>query len=344
MSVKLRKRKLKSGRVSLYLDIYSSGQRHYDFLRLYLDGNRQANKETLQLAESIRAKRQLELQSQRHGFAAPFKRKADFVRFFADLAATKGEKDTAWRNTLQYLRRFTGGSVRFDAVNEPWLEALKVHLLENLAQNTARLYLAKVKAALNYAVRHKIIPVNPFSYVENIKHIESERTYLTVDELRLLAQTHCRNAEVRRAFLFACFTGLRVSDIRALTWNQIRGERLHFRQQKTSGQEYMPLSVSAQHLLGETGKPDSPIFRLPGAQNSVNDIIAAWVLEADIDKHVTFHVSRHTFATMALSHDIHLYTVSKLLGHKDIATTQIYAKIIDKKKQEAVNRLPEIEL
>ena len=344
MSVQLRKRKLKSGRVSLYLDIYSSGQRHYDFLRLYLDGNSQANKETLQLAESIRAKRQLELQSQQHGFVAPFKRKADFVRFFADLAATKGEKDSAWRNTLQYLRRFTGGSVRFDAVDERWLETFKGHLLENLAQNTARLYLAKIKAALNQAVRQKIIPINPFIYIEHIRNIETERTYLMIDELRRLAQTHCRNAEVRRAFLFACFTGLRVSDIRALTWNQIRGERLHFRQQKTSGQEYMPLSVSAQRLLGEKGNPDSPIFRLPVAQNSVNDIIAAWVLEADIDKKVSFHVSRHTFATMALSHDVDLYTLSKLLGHKDISTTQIYGRIIDQKKEQAVHRLPLIDL
>ena len=348
MSVKLRRRELKSGKVSLYLDVYHEGQRNYEFLKLYLlPGEKEHNKETLRLAENIRAKRQLEIQSNQHGFVAQFKRDADFIEYFEAIKETKNASDTAWRNTLVKLKDFTGGSLSFKGVSESWLESFKEYLLEDLAQITARTYYKKVTAALNKATKEKIIPYNPADHVDHIPKVETERTFLTEEEIRKLANASCKRIEkhpdIGRAFLFACYTGLRISDIRALKWEQLKNGRLHFRQQKTNGREYLPLSNQAKKLLGEQGTADEDVFSLPSLA-TIERTLKDWTEAAEIDKHVTFHVSRHTFATLALTHGVDIYTVSKLLGHKDIQTTQIYARIIDKKKEEAVNQLPELEI
>jgi len=189
-----------------------------------------------------------------------------------------------------------------------------------------------------------LIPRNPFAGVEHVKPKETERAFLTIEELRQLAAAECRYPEVKRAFLFSSFSGLRISDVRRLTWSNVRNGKLEFRQKKTDGVEYLPLSEQARRLLGENGVSEQHVFNLPRSLWTIEKVLRAWAREASIDKHLTFHVSRHTFATMALSHDVDLFTVSKLLGHKDISTTQIYARIIDKKMQEAVSRLPEINL
>ena len=343
MSVKLRRKKLADGRRSLYLDIYHNGERSYDFLKLYLGADNAANKETLRLAERIRATRELELQSQPHGYIPSFRGKVDFILYFEQLAGTKNENDTAWRNTLVHLKEFTGGSLRLDAVNERWLESFKEYLLSEVAQITARTYFKKIVAALRRAVKDRLLAQNPSEHVDHIPPVETRRAFLTIDEVQKLAHTPCKYPGVKRAFLFACFTGLRVSDVESLTWKNVVGVSLEFRQRKTKGVEYMPLSKQARELLGEPGDPGEHVFSLPSL-NTIQDTLRAWAEEAGVDKYLTFHVSRHTFATLAITNDVDLYTVSKLLGHKNINTTQIYAKIIDKKKEEAVNRLPEIDL
>ena len=348
MSIQLRRRELQSGKQSLYLDIYHEGQREYEFLKLYLiPGEKEQNKETLRLAENIRAKRQLELQSNQHGFVAQFKRDADFIEYFEAIKETKNASDTAWRKTLVKLKDFTGGHLTFKGVSESWLESFKEYLLEDLAQITARTYFKKVTAALNKARKDKIIPYNPADHIDHIPKVETERTFLTEEEIQKLAQVSCWRIEkypdVRRAFLFACYTGLRISDIEGLQWKHLKNGRLHFRQQKTNGREYLPLSKQAKTLLGERGDKEAEVFALPSL-GTVETTLRDWAEAANIDKHITFHVSRHTFATLALTHGVDIYTVSKLLGHKDIQTTQIYARIIDKKKEEAVNQLPEIEI
>ena len=348
MSVKLRRRKLKSGKTSLYLDLYREGERQYEFLKLYLGKDRQANKETLRLAESIRAKRQLELQNQQYGFVPSFKQKTDFVAYFRKLAAGKGTHDSAWRNTLAKLEAFTGGSIPTRSITESWLEDFKDFLLIEVAQLTARTYFSKVRAALRQAQKDKIIAFNPVDRVSHIPRVETERTFLTIEDLQKLAATTDQNTrteyDTRRAFLFACYTGLRISDVRALRWKHVKDGRLHFKQKKTNGQEYLPLSNQARTLLGAPGDPGQPVFDLPRNHSSLNTNLRAWAKAAGLNKHLSFHVSRHTFATLALTHDVDLYTVSKLLGHKSLQTTQVYARIIDKKKQEAVDRLPEIKL
>ncbi len=348
MTVKLRKRKLAKGNVSLYLDMYQSGRREYEFLGLYLTKDKATSKETLKLAENIRAKKQIEIQNSEYGFVPHFKKKANFVDYFERIAQGKPRDDTAWKNTLKHLQTFSSGRIQFSAVTDDWLETFKAYLVTKVSQNTAHSYCSKIKGALKQAVKEKIILSNPGDLVSHIKRQDTERTFLKLAEIERLAQTPCRNHEVKRAFLFSCFTGLRLSDIRALLWQQIKGDTLEYRQRKTKGFEYLHLSAMASQILTDRPNPkilnmqNTGIFKMP-SQTQLSKVLKQWCKDAGIDKRVSFHTARHTFATLALTQGVDLYTVSKLLGHKTIQATQIYAKIVDEKKKAAMELLPMIE-
>jgi len=348
MTVKLRKRKLASGNVSLYLDIYQSGKRGYEFLGLYLTKDKMASKETLKLAQNIQAKRQLEIQHSEHGFVPHFKKKANFVDYFERLAQGKPKAEKAWNNTLKHLQDFTSGRIQFSAVTDDWLETFKTYLVSKVSPNTAHTYFSKIKATLKQAVKEKIILSNPGDLVSQIKRQDTERTFLKLTEIGRLAQTHCRHHEVKRAFLFSCFTGLRVSDIIALQWHQIKDDTIEFRQKKTKSFEYLNLSAMASKILTDRPNPkilnmqNTTVFNVP-SHSQICKVLKQWCKDAGIDKRVSFHTARHTFATLALTQGVDLYTVSKLLGHKTIQATQIYAKIVDEKKKAAMEMLPMIE-
>ena len=350
MSVTLRKRKIKSGGYSLYLDIYSEGNRQREFLKIYLGKNREVNKENIKTAESYRAKREIEINSGNYGFVPGFKKNANFILYFENLTKSKPKgTNKSYQNTLNYLQSFTKGSVKFTNVNDDWLKKFIKYLeTQKLARNSIVEYLNVLKASLNEAIRDKIILVNPFQFIKMPKREEVEKSFLTLEELKLLASTKCRNNEVKKAFLFSCFTGLRLSDVRNLEWRNIKENSIEFRQKKTKGFEYMPLSKNALSLLFPSGKKiinlnQGKVFNLP-KPSGIRYHLIPWCKEAKLKKKVTYHTSRHTFATLMLTQGADLYTVSKLLGHSEISTTQIYAKIIDSKKQEAVNSLPTIDV
>jgi integrase len=356
MSVKVREKKLSDGRRSLYLDIYRNGRRAYEFLEIYLTTDRQKNKEARELAESIRAKRELEYKTGDYGFSPQFKKKVNFLEYFKQCFEEKVRKEGIrgvdnYKGTLRHLEDFTKGQgAQIGAIDEKWLEDFKAHVAGKVRQNTANLYYAKVKTVLRQAHKEGYITRNP---AENVKYFpapETEKAFLTADEVRILAETPCTNStDVKRAFLFACYTGLRYSDIKAITWGDIKDGKLHFRQKKTSGFEYMPLNETALSILSQCrGKnelpfPEKPVFNIPD-KNHLSNKLKPWIKAAGIKKKISFHCSRHTFATMLLTSGTDLYTTSKLLGHKSIASTAIYAKIVDEKKLMAVNGLPQVEV
>jgi len=353
MSVKLRRRKRSNNNYSLYLDIYHDGQRKTEYLGLYLTDDKITNKGTLQLAENIRAKRQLELQNQSYGFASETRRKENFVVYFEKLVKQRPADRSSWTCTLKMLKTFTNGVISFQHITPEWLNDFKEHLLKKVAQITAWHYYSNIKYALNKAVKERIIHSNPCLLVENIKKPESKREYLVIEEVQKLLETKCGNREVKDAFIFSCFTGLRYSDICNLRWLNIKDNKIQFIQKKTSNLQYLPLSQTAQKII-ESRLPavtdnndqkiemeQSAIFNLP-TKVVCWEHIKNWVEAAEINKRVSFHTARHTFATLSLTYGTDLYTVSKLLGHKDISTTQVYAKIIDKKLEDAVNNLPNL--
>lgn len=347
MSVKLRKKKTKKGE-SLYLDIYNDGKREYEFLKIHLTKDRESNREKMRIAESIRAQKELEILSGAHGLTPGFKKRSNFVEYFLKFT-NENKSTTNYTNTLNHLKKFTGGTIKFIDINDRWLEDFKTYLLKNVTKNSANVYFTALKTVLKKAVKERIIHENPTQYIDTIKTKDVERTYLTIEEIDKLLKTKCPNDEIKRAFLFACYTGLRFSDLKKLTWEKIQQEngrkKLQYRQKKTGGFEYFPLSDTANKLLlnGESkiNLPNKPLFQLSSIVY-YNYILKQWAKNAGINKNLSSHVARHTFATLALSNGVDLYTVSKLLGHRDIATTQIYAKIVDKKKEEAVDMLPSL--
>lgn len=349
--VRIRRKKTTNGGASLYLDIYADGRRRYEFLHLYLlpdiRANKAKNAEVLALAETIRAKRLAEVRGGLYGLNTPTPDVLLFDYFLLCLERRRqrgGQRWTHWRSTLFYLRKYERREgVMLKDIDRRWcvgwVEFLKA---QNLGINTAATYNKVLRAMFNEAVREELLASSPLSKVDGISGEETMREYLTAEEVQTLVATPCEDNEVKRAFLFACLSGLRRCDITALKWADVKstdnGTRLELRQRKTKGLAYIDLTPDAVSLLGERGKADESIFMLPTPTNTALRL-GVWCARAGIDKHITFHSARHTFATLLLTRGADLYTVSKLLGHKSINTTQIYAKIVDEKRRAAVSLL-----
>ena len=222
---------------------------------------------------------------------------------------------------------------------------------QHMKPNTAKKKQDALCYVLKLAVAEGKIDRNPFDQIsasDKIHGSKSTREYLTEEELKKLAQTPTDKEETQQIYLFMCFTGLRISDVKALKWMDIEkdGERwqLRIRQQKTQTPLYLPLSEQAKKFIPEQGKAtdDDLVFANIPSEQAMNRQLKDWTKAAGIKKILSLHTARHTFATLTYTKSGDIYTVSKLLGHADIQTTQIYAKIVDKKKVEAVNMLNDV--
>lgn len=363
-TISLRKRLMKSGSISLYLDIYKDGKREYEYLKLYLHSKpsnteeRNQNKETLRLAQAMHAKRVIEVQNNMSGFIHSSKLDTSFLSFFRRLAETPnddGQIDGCWYSTLAALKEYCSEELTFRDVNEAFVKGFRAFLdnyegqyskSKKLSRNSKSIYFTKFRAAITIAYKGKYLSENPIVNVPTIRPVDTERTYLTISQVKVLAKTECNHPLLKRAFLFSCLTGLRISDIAALKWKQIKsfegGVRIVFKQEKTNWQEYLDISEHATKFLGERGFPDDHIFPDVHRDNHHGPRLTEWCQSAGIYESITFHSGRHTFAVMMLTLGESLYTVSKLLGHKRISTTEKYAKLVDKVKQDAVKKIPDI--
>jgi integrase len=377
--VSLREKPISKGRKSLYLDFYPSiinpktgKQTRREFLRLYIynkpkrDLERKHNKETLIIGEGIRQRRENELNKpeiysnyEREQLRIEKLGEVCFVDYFLKLAKERRHSThDNWMAASNYLIAYTNEHLPFNKLNEKFLEDFKEYLLTvkskrsdktTLSQNSASSYFNKVKAALKQAYRDGYLQIDLNSRVKSIKAKEIRRSYLTVEELNNLVKTPCNNPLLKRAALFSALTGLRFSDIQKITWKEIEfiesdGYVINYVQKKTKGVESLPISGQAYELTHGKKSPrlmeqDAKVF--DGLKYSAyhNKHLYQWIGAAGITKDITFHCFRHTYATLQLMGGTDLYTVSKLLGHKDLKTTQIYAKIVDETKREAANRI-----
>ncbi|MBQ5655533.1 MAG: site-specific integrase, partial [Bacteroidaceae bacterium] len=366
--VKLREKVLANGNISLYLDIYRNGKREYEFLKLYLIKERTAqdrkqNEQTLLTAQAIRSKRQIEIQNGEYGFTKQFKQDIPFLQYYRKMCEERHQNPDSngnwgnWHSCLKYLEVYCDEKTTFKDIDADWIEGFKEYLntvekntykrtknknselFQGLSQNSKVSYFNKLRACINQAFEERIIPVNPLRGVQGFKQEETERMYLTMDEVEKLAETPCNFPYLKNAFLFSCLTGLRKSDIEKLTWGDVFKEgdrtRIIFRQKKTKGQEYLTINAKAEEYLGTRGNNNEKVFSGFKYGSWVLLELKRWVLSAGITKNITFHCARHTFAVSLLSKNVDIYTVSKLLGHRELATTQIYAKVMDQKKEEA---------
>ena len=353
MGVSLRKQNLQSGKQSLYLDIYHKKRRWTEFLDIKLEkpnspDSRYRNKEKLKIAESIKAKKVIALKNKEYDFRSEEMDDVPYLDYFKGLVdgrlkgTTKSNGDN-WLSTYKHLIKFIGKkSLKLRDIDEKFLEGFKNYLLSNLSQNSSHSYFNKVRASLKQAHEQRIINDNPVRGVKGIKVGETKREYLTEEEVKMIAKTDCKYPVMKRAFLFSVLTGIRWSDINKLIWKEVRGSKIEFRQKKTLGVEYLPINQEALQLLGVRGGDNTRVFK--GLKYSAyhNLELLRWMMRAGITKHITFHCGRHTHAVLLLSNGTDIYTVSKLLGHRELKTTQIYAQIVDEKKEKEVNSLPSI--
>ena len=347
-SVVLRQRRMPSGNTSLYLDIYQHGVRSYEYLHLYLSPDKkdkEKNRQTMMLAEAICAKRLVEVRNGQYGFKTTQAISLrDYVQRIID--TKNGSTQRRYDALNNILHDYCRPSMMLTDITPAWFSQFLTHLdKQGYARNTLAVYVATMRYIINQAYREGLLQTNPIANIKGIGYEETNRTYLTVDEVRRLAETPCENEVTKRAFLFGCMTGLRNCDIRSLTWADVHEQdgytRLIYKQAKTKGQEYLDISAQASSLMGERGKDADAVFPLM-SWSSVRKQLIAWGKRAKITKHVTFHASRHTFAVMMLGIGTDIYTVSKLLGHRELSTTQVYAKVLDKAKRDAVDSMPDL--
>ena len=212
-----------------------------------------------------------------------------------------------------------------------------------ISANTASTYFSIFKAGLRQAFIDGYLNIDLAAKVKNISYEESQREYLTLEELNQLASTPCENDILRRAPLFSALTELRHCDIKQLKWRDVVKDEGHYRllftQQKTKGVEYMPISDQAYLLCGERGDADRLVFEGLQDPSWINRPVKKWIEASGITKHITFHCFRHTYATLQHTNGTDIYTVSKMLGHRKVTTTQIYAKIVDEKKEAAADAI-----
>jgi len=369
-TVTLRKKQLKDGSFSYYLDIYVNGCRKYEFLRLYevkvrKPEDRIQNQNMRRAAEAIKDQRSLEIAN---GMTHPDNQSEkillqDWINHYVE--TNKDNLSSSYLTqvvtcAVNHLMIYAGEKVCLTDIDKNFcigfikylskVEYSSHSVKKILSKTTARQYLSVFRTLLNSAVRENLMPVNPLNKLsqEDKKPILSPmptRAYLTIEEIKILAKTPCKHEICKQTFMFSCFTGLRISDIITLTWSDLHKDNgryvINKQMVKTKKMIYLPLSKEALRWIPDRGetKPTAPVFNIPISKPTFNKYIKSWIKAAGINKYVTFHVSRHTFATSLLTMGADIYTTSKLLGHQNIKTTQIYAEIIDSKKAATVDLL-----
>ena len=372
MKVTLREKSISNGRISIYLDFYpairhplSGKDTRRDFLGLYLiekprtDLDRQHNKHTRLLAQNICAQRQLSVQAGNYGFLVKNAVSVDFLAFFKEQAEVERAKDLGsrnnWFSAYHHLAHFTNGQLQAEDITPDLCKAFRDYLTTAkalnatksvrpaIAHNSAVGYFTIFKTAIKRALDAGILSSNPAQDVKRLTRKETQREFLTLTELQSLAKTECSLPYLKRAALFSALTGLRYSDVAKLVWaevyDDINGAYLRFTRKKTQATETMPLNDAARSLLGERDNEGKPVFEDLLYSSWQNQKLQDWAYRAGINRAITFHAFRHTFATLQLQQGTDLYTISKLLGHRSITTTQIYAKVIDQQKRTAVDRI-----
>lgn len=375
VKVTLRKKPISGKRHSLYLDFYPAVNNHEngkltrrEFLGLYIFDNtrnpldKTHNTNTLNIAEQIRQKKESEFNKpeiyntlEQEQIKKNKKQDGDFIAYFKKLAEKKNVSNRfLWLGSCDFLKLNKGNTLKFSDIDtelcdgfREFLETTKSKKSDKmqLSANSIKTYYDKFRSALKQAYKDGYLSENIADKTNAVKQAETQRNYLTLDELNKLVKTPCRSTELKTQALFSALTGLRRSDIQKLIWEEVQhvkgsGYFIRFMQKKTGGSETLPITEQAFNLLGERKQPIDSVFTLIQVTNQrENRHLTKWILDAEISKKITFHCFRHTFATLQLSMGTDIYTVSKMLGHKDLNTTQIYAKIIDETKRTASNRI-----
>lgn len=367
--IHLRTKKLANGKKALYLDMVKDGERHREYLGMHLvpevtRGDKTVNRAVMRAAEEIKAKRYVELIEGKVSFSGKTAGKVNLLSWLEEQRQYYHDHGNMnYSKTIKsldcHLRAFKAFSTTLKDVTPGFVRRFLEYLRGNdvnkrggrLCEETVYTYFTVFAILLNKAVRLELIVSNPFhklSKAEKPQRRTKKKEYLTLDEVRRMAAAECDDWRVKFAFLFCCFTGLRYIDVSRLKWKHIvevgDGEyQIEVVQQKTKEPVYVPLSQNALRWLPERGYDgrENYIFKFRD-RSIIYKYLRDWAKAAGIEKAVTFHMSRHTCATLLLYYGNDLYTVSKILGHTSIKTTQIYAEVADDMKRRAVVSIPDL--
>lgn len=372
--IKLRAKKLNNC-LSLYLDCYQDGKRQYQFLNLYLnietdDRVKEQNRQNFEIAKTVQQEKIVSLNKTGAGIIVTSKGKVNLIKYIL-LKADKELERTGNKHSLYYtlcalakhLSSYAGDKIRFCDVDKDFIlgfiDYLRTAKNNNytrtgksqepalLAQNTQHNLFLKFNYILKKAIEDGLISTNPVTMIElssKPKAEEGTREFLSIEEVKKLIATPCRNPSLKAAFLFCCLVGLRYSDVSKLTWGEKTCDAggfpmLRFKMKKVGRENTPYLSTEALKWVPERGNAADAdlIYDLP-RNDSANYQLAKWVKDAGISKKITFHCSRHTAATLNLALGVPIELISRMLGHTKLATTQIYTKLIDNERKKAINK------
>ena len=367
--VHIRTRNISGGKEAIYLDMVQDGVRVRESLGLFLvpeknRADKAINRATMRMAEEVRAKRIVDLQNGKLELLDKEAGKKVLTEWLEEQrvfykAHGNNNYSKTIHNLIVHLNKFAPNT-QLRGVKPSFLRKFLDYLTSDgtnkyggrLSNETVYTYFTVLSILMNKAVRLDMIPSNPFhklSQAEKPQRRTKKKEYLTLEEVKKLADTPCDDWRVKHAFLFCCFTGLRYIDVSRLKWKHIvklseNEYQIEVTQQKTKEPVYVPLSENARKWLPEQGinGRENYVFQFRD-RSIIYDYLDKWAKAAGIEKHVTFHMSRHTCATLLLYYGADLYTVSKILGHTSIKSTQIYAKVADEMKRKAVDNIPKIE-
>lgn len=361
--VTIRFKTLANGNKSVYLDIYRDGERTYEFLKLYIvpgkdPASRANNDNVMRAAVAAQAQRIRDIAENKGNIQRCKVKKTldELCLEYIEYEDSLGKSSRNFTSLQKFLKDNSLDTTLIGHIDRKWFHKLVTALKAYVSPTTKRPFtkttihmrIQSVQEMLKYAYKNNYTAIDLSGAIDDqdkVAKADKERQYLTKEELLRLVATPYKFETLRNMFLFSCFTGLRYSDVVTLKASDVvktnTGYAIHKYIVKTKKWQNLPLNTNAMKYIDINKNPDDLVFT-PISYTKCRVRLEEWTKAANIDKHITFHCARHTFATLSLTLGADLYTVSKLLGHSNINTTQIYAKIVDEKKVEAVNLLDKI--
>jgi integrase len=341
------------------LDIYHNGRREYETLGIRINpkDNTSAKKEKREIAQLARNNREIDLISNGYNYLPKHVKNIKFSDYAKSYQENYTKKDVAMIDaTIKRFKDYADDpKLKLSDVTKKLLEGYTKYLVEEagLSGETPQNYFARLKKIFKDAYEHGFISKNPADGIKFTKNTNADKIHKNVldeKELKILYKSDCKYPELKKAFLFACGTGLGLSEIHKLKWKNIDNGFLKTERSKNTNPVHFKLKDHLLKLVGKPKKPEESVFNLMDKKgkkmtnNSVNGRLEKWMKKAGIEKDITFYCGRHTFGTQLLIHGAKLKTVSELMSHADIRTTMRYVNYIGELKNKAIDNLPDYEL
>lgn len=346
-----------------------SSIRKREKLSLYLTATprdpiqRQHNKETLELAKKIRREREQQFLDDREGYRLKNKT-VNFLDFYQSYYDKYTKKDSRmikiagdrFKDFLAQFYPLYANQIKPDAISHDMMVKFADYLQTRSVGEGAKSILQRFKKVVRAAVDQGVIAKDPCKGVSCVVDDQVlKKDILSLEEIEKLIDTHYENEapNVRNAFIFCLYTGMRFCDVKDLKYSNIdySNKLLRFEQDKTKGHSArswvtIPLNDGLLNLVGKPADgqtKESLIFNLASYESCCKSV-KRWVKRAGIDKHISWHCARHSFAVNILNNGANIKTVASLLGHSGLKHTEKYTRAVDKLKEDAINSLPELKI